>query len=165
MNARHLVLAALLAALPLACGEEEAREEESPDAEACEHFAGTAVKAVTAAPAREQAPAAASDHHRYAITLTDVEGGKGGFVSFASEAAGDVVFFLDAAVPARLVDSTGAQLAFEESATSSTECSAIKGRHVAELAVGTVWLELGPTEISSVNLIVEGAAHEHGHDE
>jgi hypothetical protein len=163
---RKILAAVLVAALPLACGEEVTPVEESVDAAACEHLAGAEVVAVTAAAVRDQAPAVAADHHRYEIALGEIEGGRGGFVSFASEQAGDVLFFLDADVPVKLVDAAGAAVAFEQSVTSSSECALIKGRHLAELPVGTVWLQFGPAAVEKVNLVVEGAEHdaEHHHD-
>src|SRR3712207_8753985 len=43
------------------------------------------------------------------------------------------------------------EVAFEESAKSSTECTNVKGRYVAPLQVGTYTLTFGPTSASSVS--------------
>ena len=49
----------------------------------------------------------------------------------------------------------------EKSEKSSADCPEVKGRHLAHFEVGTVFLELGPTEAAAVNLVIEGEGHEH----
>jgi len=153
----------LMSVVPLACGSENEEHEESLDVAACEHLTGTEVKTVTATASRQGAPAVAADHHRYEIALADVAGGKGGFLSLAVAEAGDLAFFLDAEVPLKLSDAGGSAVSFESSEQSSPDCAAVKGRFVAHLGVGPVYLELGPTAAGTVNLVVEGEHHDHDH--
>jgi hypothetical protein len=92
---------------------------------------------------------------RYDVTLTAITGGNGGFVSFASAEAVHYAFFLDAPVAFAVQDGSGATVPIEESATSSPECSDIRGRHVVDLGVGTFFLSLGPATESEVSIVIE----------
>lgn len=139
-------------------------EEESADAEGCEHLQNGPGAAVTATPSASGAPAVSNDHKRYDIALVDVSGQKGGSVTFAASEATDYVFFLGADVPFSVANANGQAVAIEESAKSSSECTDIKGRHVVPLAVGTYTLSFGPTSATSVSVVVEEAAHEDGHE-
>jgi FAD/FMN-containing dehydrogenase len=140
-------------------------EEETADTEACEHLQNGPQSAVTATAAAAGAPAVSNDHKRYDITLVDVTGGKGGSVSFASSEAAEYVFFLNADVPFKATDASGQTVAIEASATSSSECGDIKGRHIVPLGVGTYTLSFGPTSATSVSLVIEEEAHEeHSHE-
>jgi hypothetical protein len=142
-----------------------AGEEETADVEACEHLKEGPQTAVTATAATTGAPAVSNDHRRYDITLADVTGGKGGSVSFASAEAAEYVFFLGADVPFKVTSSGGQTVAIEASATSSSECGEVKGRHIVPLGVGTYTLSFGPTSATSVSLVIEEEAHEdHSHD-
>lgn len=156
---KKLLSACLLSsALLTGCGESN-----EADAEGCEHLAEGPEVAVTASTSTSGAPAVSNDHKRYDITLPAGSGGNGGSVSFAVSETQHYVFFLGADVPLKVTNSSGAEVAFESSATSSEACGEIKGRHVAELLVGTYTLTLGPTSQGSVSLVIEeeGAAHEH----
>ena len=148
-----------IALLVAACGGDD-EEEGSVDVEGCEHLQEGPEVAITATADQNGAPALADDHMRYDVALIDVAGGKGGVVAFAADQASDFVFFLGAGVPVAITDSAMAEVDIEESATSSPECDDIKGRHLVELAVGTYYLELGPTTETSVSIVVEPVAHE-----
>jgi hypothetical protein len=157
---RAIFLSATLTMLA-ACGDEEPVED--VDVEGCEHLQEGPEVAVTATDGLDESTPAVSDEHmRYDITLVPVVGGNGGFVTFAAAEATDHVFFLDADVALGLDDGTGAGVTIEESASSSPECDEIRGRHVAELRVGTVYVELGPTTETEVSLVIEAM---HDHDE
>ncbi|HWM84507.1 MAG TPA: hypothetical protein VNO33_01690 [Kofleriaceae bacterium] len=144
-----------------ACGSDDPAEE-SIDVEGCEHLSEGPAVAVTAGATPEEAPGVADDHMRYDVTLVPVDGGNGGTVAFDSAEAADFVFFLGADVALGITDSGAQAVTIEESATSSPECVEIRGRHVAELTVGTHYLSLGPTAEESVSLVIEHAA---GHEE
>lgn len=157
------LLAALLmstALLTTACGEDE---KENVDVEGCEHLQEGPATAVTATTTGTP-PAVGSDHRRYDITLVDGTGGKTGSVSFAAAEATDYVIFTGADVAVTVRDSSGAQVAIEESTKSSAECTDIKGRHVVPMTVGTHTLTFGPTTAASVSIVIEEASHE-GHEE
>ena len=161
------LLAALLmstALLATACGDDE-EPEENVDVEGCEHLKEGPAVAVTATTTGTP-PAVGNDHRRYDITLVDGAGGKTGTVSFAATEATDYVFFTGVNVPLVVRNSSGAEVEIEESTTSSTQCTDIKGRHVVPLTVGTHTLTFGPTSAATVPLVVEEASHEgHDHEE
>lgn len=139
-------------------------EEESADTEGCEHLQNGPAATVTASATATGAPAVNNDHKRYDVTLVDVSGQKGGSVTFAASEAADYVFFLGANVGFSVANANGQAVAIEESATSSSECTEVKGRHVVPLSVGTYTLTFGPTSATSVSVVVEEAAHEEGHE-
>jgi hypothetical protein len=58
-------------------------------------------------------------------------------------------------VPLAVTDSTGAPVTLASSASSSPECTDIKGKHTVALGVGTYFLELGPTSAADVSVVVE----------
>jgi hypothetical protein len=165
----------LLAVLTLslaACGgdddagdEEDMGGEESIDVEGCEHLIEGPEVAVTATAATEGALAVDDDHMRYDISLVEVDGGNGGTVAFDADEATDFVFFLSADVDLAITDSSEQEVAIEESATSSPECDEIRGRHVAELTVGTHYLTFGPTPEEQVSVVIEHADHGHEGEE
>ncbi|NRD56592.1 hypothetical protein [Corallococcus exiguus] len=154
-----LLSTALLAA---GCGGDE--EEAHVDEEGCEHLQEGPAAAVTAA-VSGTGPAVSNDHKRYDIALVDIAGGKGGAVSFAVSEATDYVLYMSAPVPVTVTNSRGVAVEFEESATSSSLCTDIKGRHVVPLTVGTHTLTFGPSTLSSVSLVIEESGeHAHDHD-
>lgn len=160
MSKKILSACLLSSALLIACNNAN-----PADVEACEHLQEGPSAAVTATAATSGAPAVSNDHKRYDITLPAGTGGNVGSVSFAAGEAGDYVLFTGAAVPVKVTSSAGQQVAFEESATSSTECTEVKGRYVVPLAVGTYTLTFGPTTQSSVSLVIEETDHGTEHQD
>ncbi|HYO64921.1 MAG TPA: hypothetical protein VEU33_02460 [Archangium sp.] len=157
---KKLLSACLLSSALLAgCG----GEKNEADVEGCEHLQKGPGAAVTATAAASGAPAVSNDHKRYDITLPAGTGGNAGSVSFAAAKASDYVFFLGSNVTLKVTNASGAEVAFEESATSSTECTQVKGRYVAPLQVGTYTLAFGPTSESRVSLVIEETDHAHEH--
>jgi hypothetical protein len=149
----------LSSALLVACGEEA---EETADTEACEHLKEGPTSPVTAV-ATGMGPAVSNDHRRYDITLVDVTGGKGGSVSFAAAEGIDYILFTGADVPVTVKNSGGTAVNPEASATSSSECTEVKGRFTYPLSVGTYTLTFGPTALTSVPLVIEEAGGDHEH--
>jgi hypothetical protein len=148
----------LSASLLVGCG----GDEETPDTEGCEHLKEGPASAVTATAAATGAPAVSNDHRRYDISLIDVTGGKGGSVSFAVAEAADYILFTGADVPVVVKDANGQTIAFEQTATSSSACTEIKGKFTVPLAVGTQTITFGPTSATSVSLVIEeGGEHDH----
>lgn len=128
----------------------------------CEHLKEGPAKAVTATATANGAPDVSDEHTRFDIALVDVSGGKGGTVIFRAGAEKDYAFTLGADVTLKVKDSSGAEVAFEESAKSSSACTELKALHVAELKAGSHTLEFGPTSQTSVSLVVvEGGEHAH----
>ena len=161
MRSGWIVTGLVLSTLTLGCSETH----ENPDGEACEHLKGgpaaAPAPAPTAAATADAAPAVAADHQRYDVTLIDVAGGKGGFVKYAASEATDYIFFLGADVPVEFLDAANAPVAPEASASNSTGCAEIKGRHLVPFEVGTYALRFGPTTQTTVSIVVEGAGHDH----
>nr|WP_211486995.1 hypothetical protein [Corallococcus exiguus] len=161
---KKLLSALLLSTSLLAAGCGGDEEEAHVDEEGCEHLQEGPAAAVTAA-VSGMGPAVSNDHKRYDIALVDIAGGKGGAVSFAVSEATDYVLYMSAPVPVTVTNSRGVAVEFEESATSSSLCTDIKGRHVVPLTVGTHTLTFGPSTLSSVSLVIEESGeHDHAHD-
>ena len=155
---KKLLSACLLSSALLAgCG----GEKNEADIEGCEHLQEGPAASVTATAAASGAPAVSNDHKRYDISLPAGSGGNVGSVSFAAAEASDYVFFLGSNVALKVTSASGETVTFEESATRSAACTAIKGRYVAPLQVGTYTLTFGPTSESSASLVIEETAHEH----
>jgi hypothetical protein len=155
----------LLSALLAACSDDPAEThgdtEPDVDAEACEHLSEGPYNDVTAAADSATAPSVDAEHTAHRIALPAATGG---YVSFASGAAGDIIFFLDADVPLAIEDASGAAVPIEEScdpAACSASCTLLAGRHVVELAVGTYYLLLGPSSSATVALVHEEAGHQN----
>jgi len=160
MMKKWLSACLLSSALLAGCG----GEKNEADVEGCEHLQEGPSAAVTAsASATGTLPSVSNDHKRYDITLPAGSGGSNvGSVSFAAAEASDYVFFLGSNVTLKVTNASG-EVAFEESATSSTECTNVKGRFVAPLQVGTYTLTFGPTSESSVSLVIEETNHAEEH--
>ncbi len=157
---KKLLSACLLSSALLAgCG----GETNEADVEGCEHLQEGPSAPVTATASTSSAPSVSNDHKRYDITLPAGSAGNGGSVSFASGKATDYVFFLNKGVTLKVTNASGQEVAFEESATASAQCTDIKGRHVAPLQVGTYTLTFGPTTETSVSLVIEETDHAHEH--
>jgi hypothetical protein len=156
----------------VACGKSEETgppEEPSVDAEACEHYRAGPFVAATATLERAAAPDVSAEHAVHRIALSELgaggsgggaagQGARGGWVKLAADAVGDRILFFDAAVPVTVEDATGAAVGIEAScngAACSADCPVVRARHVVPFAVGTYFLELGPTSTTEV-----GFAHE-----
>jgi hypothetical protein len=131
------------------------------DVEGCEHLQEGPSSIVTATSSATDAPDVFSNHRRYDISLVDVTGGKGGFVSFDVAHAAEYILFTGADVPVVVRNAAGEMVAFEATAKASPECTDVKGRHTVELAVGTYTFNFGPTLQGVVSLVIEEVAHEH----
>ena len=157
MTKKLLSACLLSSALLIACNNVN-----EADVEGCEHLKEGPASAVTATASTSGAPAVSNDHKRYDITLPAGTGGNVGSVSFASAKASDYVLFLGADVPVKVTGSSG-DVAFEETAKASEQCTEVKGRHVVPLGVGTYTLTFGPTTQTSVSLVIEETSHEEEH--
>jgi hypothetical protein len=173
---RALLIAAATLSLA-ACGEDEgdghaddgehAHGGEVPstsiEAEGCEHLADGPASMVTAGDlATTTPPAVSDDHKRYDLTLVAAEGGNVGRVEFASDEAGEHSFFLNTQVPFVVKSADGVALTVDHTHSSSTLCDEVQLWSIFTLGVGTYWLEVGPTEVTGVGLVIEAG---HGHAE
>jgi hypothetical protein len=151
----QLIPILILAVVPVACGDDH---DENPNEEACEHFEmGPSIAVTAAAEFSTDAPKINDNHTRYDVTLVDVAGVKGGFVSFAASKAGDTIFFTNAPVQLTVTSSTMAEVGVKSSQAMVAECSAVKGRHVYPLQVGTYVIGIGGAMGDMVSFVVESA--------
>ena len=142
--------------LVAACG---SSDEETVDDEGCEHLTQGPYTQVGAGVEKlATAPAVAADYYAYSISLP---AGVPGYVTFQADAAVDHVFFLDQSLPLKVYTSSGTEEPIASSATQSDACPEIKGRHDVALTVGTHILELGPSSVSLVNLVIEEEGGDH----
>lgn len=156
MTCRRTRLPATALVLLLAACEHSHTDDHAhdPNTEACAHYAkGGAVKLTAATTASTSAPLI-GDHDPHEITLP----GQTGYVTFKADAAAEHYFFTDANVTVKLTNAQGATVDTEGApATSIKECTAVKGRHVYDLAIGTYVVELKGAD--KVTVVIE--AHEH----
>jgi len=188
----HLSLALLLA-LPLgmlACGESSDDEptttsptgnggsgghhHEDPDEDACEHLQNGPFNDVTAASDTAGAPDVSAAHtaHRIGLPAAGSGGGGGaagsgfayqGYVAFAPDEAGEIIFFFDDDLTLAVSDSNAQPVDIEEScdpAACSQACTEIEARHAVDLTVGTFYLHLG-ADADRVTLVHVAADHAH----
>lgn len=157
---RLLCLFSLVATVAAGCGGDKPAEQENPNAEACEHLEmGPAVALTAAATSSASAPKLADDHKRYDVSMVDVTGGKGGHLSFAAAEAGEYIFFTSAPVTLQVKTSAMVDVAVESSTATIPECTAVKGRHVYDLQVGTHLIGIAPGAPDKVSFVVEHGAH------
>lgn len=129
------------------------------DTEGCEHLAKGPAEAVTAAPsAAPSAPVVTSEHKRYDLTLGAFGAQQGGVVRFNSPAASDFVVFFGQDVPLKVTDATGQEVPVTVT-HGSLQCSDIVARYAMKLDVGVYYLQVGPTDLKSVSVVIED---EHG---
>jgi hypothetical protein len=150
----------LSSALVVGCG--KANNANTADVEGCEHLKEGPGVSVTASATASGAPSVSNDHKRYDITLPAGTGGNTGSVSFAVSEANHYAFFLGSDVNLEITSTSGSSsVSFESSTKSSAACSEVKGRHVAELLVGTYTLTFSSPTQTRVSLVIEEEGEEH----
>jgi hypothetical protein len=155
MGTRQSVI--LLGALGLAACSESVFEH------ACEHSA--AASSVDAAPPGDaaSAPGTGELHKRYTIKLPGLPGGgpgtNEGVTKFTPGEAGDYRLFLSAKLPLKVLDGT-TEVAPEATVDAAEgECASLVTAQTVALSTKTYVLRFGPTAATSVDLLVEEAAH------
>lgn len=157
------------AALTLgACDDHDHDEEDhgNINEEGCEHMANGPSKAVTAVAALTgTVPDATAEHTRVDVALIDFEGAKGGYIRYEAAETGDFAFFVDSDATVALLDDQGQPVAFEGAGAAVNECSEVALRYTAELTAGSSYrIKIGPTDATTVRLVIEHDAGEEGHD-
>lgn len=137
--------------------------------EGCEHLGeedgAKAVQASLVTMSRERGVVAA-DHARYNIGLIKNGGRSEGYVLFENDEEGEFHFFLSQDVPFKLVQG-GKDVAFhaEDTQKPLAACpNVVKAHYAADLGVGQVELHFGPTDQTTVGLVLEHHSEE-GHDD
>jgi hypothetical protein len=136
---RLLIPIALLAG----CGGDEPREDE-----ACQHLRQPP-GIVVIAPVTPKGAPAAFEHQRRDVSLMGQ-----GYLYFEAVAAGRYDILLSEAVPVLVRDTNGVVAA---QISAPVACAAARSRLQVTLPVATYTLELGPTAIPQVALVVERA--------
>lgn len=153
-----IVLVAFL--MPGCSGDDDDDASESGDdllKEACEHMVEGPGESVTAsADGVTDVPDVSTHHTRFDVALADVDGGKGGFVSYAAEEEGDYVVFLSEDMSVGATDASGAEVLAVSSESGTAPCDEVATAVTFELGVGTYTLELGPASATSVSVVIEG---------
>lgn len=156
-----LCMATLVGCAPV----EDPAESTTPADDACEHASEGPFEDVTAVVEGEEPADVSAEHTAYVVTtadLMDAQQNRGGRVSFASAVAGDYFVFLSDHADLSVYDASGAEVSLEDSVHDVAECTEVSMYHLVELGVGTYTLELGPTSLEEVTLvIVPGGAHDH----
>lgn len=112
---------------------------------------------ITAGKSPQTAPSAAEHHTRYDTTLISVSGGNGGYVHYPADETLEYLIFLNGVVPVEVLDQSGNAVAILESREVSAYCEAIQARHVVSLQPGDYYLNFGPTDLKTVNIVIEEA--------
>ena len=145
-----------LAAAPVGCGGSDEHTHGNRNEEACEHLEMGPMVAITAATASSAtAPRINNDHQRYDVSLVDVAGAKGGFVTFAAAKAGEFIVYTGATVQLAVTHSVGATVMSESWMASIAEWALVKGRNVYDLAVGTYVIGISGAPADKVSFVVE----------
>ncbi|TNF34312.1 MAG: hypothetical protein EP329_07375 [Deltaproteobacteria bacterium] len=150
-----------------ACGDDGTTVDPRAELEehVCEHFDGGDTEAVTAGAEAAAAVDVTGTHTRYDITLVDVGGALGGYVSIAIDEASEYAIFVSADVGVEVTDATGAVVTPEESFVGSDVCAPIGASTHVALGVGTYTIALGPTAESTVQLVYVEPGHDHEGEE
>lgn len=156
---KSLFACLLSSALVVGCGNTD-----TADTEGCEHLKEGPGVSVTASATASGAPSVSNDHKRYDITLPAGTGGNTGSVSFAVSETAHYAFFLGSDVNLAIAStSDSSAVSFESSTKSSEACTEVKGRHVANLPVGTYTLTFSSPTQTRVSLVIEEESAAHAH--
>lgn len=140
-----------------ACGGTEEPETHGVEEELCEHLTSGPFQPITAATSTTgTVPSAKYEHTAVQIDLVD----GAGFVSYAADEAADYVIGMSEDVPLTIWQS-GAEVEIEMTERGSEQCEKLKVTHTVELSVGTATLQLGPSSVDRVEIVVEEGG-EHG---
>lgn len=140
----------------------DAHSSETPAAEACEHSKEGPYKDVTAAADATGAPSITFEHTAVRVALGDLEGQKGGYVTFTADEDGEFAFFAGPSVSMAVTDAAGAAVA-AESEEAVSECTEVAVSRKYDLKVGTYTIKLGPTAETTVTIVAEHlGAHSDG---
>ena len=160
LGLRNILTPAVLSAafFAFACGDDEApMEEEDLPTELCEHLTEGPFQNVTSSTTAAGAPDATFDHTAVVIALD----GGAGFVSYQAREATDFAFALTEDVPLEITQGGNAVDIESTERPTGAPCTELEVIHTVELEVGTATLELGPSSVTSVTMVVEETGHAH----
>ena len=99
-------------------------------------------------------------HTAYTVKLTESAGSFNGSANFEMFEAGEKIVMLGADQPVRLLNEAGEEITAERSA-STEGCEALAAARLYDLEAGWYRLEFGPTDQSSVLVVLEAGDHDH----
>ena len=140
--------------------------EDSAAAHACGHLdGGDTVNVVAAEFASKAYPDVSAAHTLYDIALADQDGDGLLYLQYQAATVGDHTLFFTGEVPLKLTGPDGSEVVPEHSGGSPEDCPGFLAHHLVEFDIGTYTLELGPTDLSEVSLVVYVGSDEHEHEE
>lgn len=149
------------------CGDDHGHDHDHevlPLEDACEHMADGPAEPIAAVAEGATGPDITEDHTRWDIALVAVAGGNGGSVTFAPSAAGEYLLAMSADLPVMLFDGNGNTVALETPAADDGACELAAASYAVDAAIGTYTLIIGPTDATTVQLVVVHAdEHDHEH--
>jgi hypothetical protein len=164
-------------ALALAC-DPVVEEDEMPMAmvgeEACEHFVDGPFEDVTAGDMMMNAGDISAEHSakRVATVETDMDGNRGGFVTYDSAMAGPTTFFMSHHFDIMGMDPSETMVMPDKSVHDVEACDEVMMFHVFEFEADTTYtLEIGPTQEETVTIVwqhgdaADGDSGQHDHDD
>lgn len=121
----------------------------------CQVLALDNAEVFTAAAAQSSAPDVTAEDLRVEIELVDNGDGMfSGLVAYTPDEAGHFAFGFDEEVPVTVRSATGGTLPWVAE-VSGAVCAELAVRRTVELDLETVFLEIGPTAVSTVSLAAE----------
>ena len=142
---RSLILVSLFA---LGCG----GTGENIDRLGCDKLAAASFTPVAATDVRDASAAAIVAGTAYEVALPAASRG---YLRFDSLDDTDYAIFFDRTVPFAVFQDDGTEVMLSASGTSSTVCTAIRGRHIFELPAISAYLGLGPDAGGPVHVVLE----------
>ena len=128
---------------------------ETPAGEACEHMTEGPHTDVVASVDPAMAPDATAAHTGVRVKLADVAGGKGGTVTWASDASGELILFTSVQAPVAIATASGDPVTIKSDEAVS-ECDIVARAVIFDATVGTYRITFGPTTEPTVMIVVEG---------
>ena len=113
----------------------------------------------------DDAPFASNTPHTW-ITVTLPESGdaRTGVLAYTTEESGEVSFYLDTDAAIRVTTADGTTVENKDAAAVPV-CREVVKRHTIELASGTYYITIGPTNAAEIGFAFERTTDEHGHSE
>jgi hypothetical protein len=161
---KRLMIALGMLGIPLAaCDEATPREIDVTPAQEqamCDVLASNPSTGPVPKQAAEQiadAPNLSAAGTKQPVELTDFQGAQGGYLELTIDPANEAPVFLllDATVPFAVVREDGSTVSFFEEAQESELCDEAGGRYSWFVEKSTNYLVFGPTDQTSLNLVLE----------
>ncbi|TXD39028.1 hypothetical protein FRC98_01090 [Lujinxingia vulgaris] len=168
----HLLLSLSLLTVVLCTGcgdaddhDHEDHEELSAEEEACTHAQDSPTTVAASAGLAGLDADVSQRHTLYEVTLQETETGSGdyrGYLSYEAAEHADYLIFTSTEVELRVLDTN--DVAQDVSVEAVDGCAELAQSHRVSLEAQSYVIELGPSDASTLSLIIEPEAHDHDHD-